>query len=138
MTLDTRLIDEQIKRLQDLKRIAADPEAVRLFQQILLGQNGHVETPETVKDSKYDSIPETPRRGTLIETVLRVVNSSNKPVEVNSVVEEMLRMGFQFAASRPKVAVGIALRKLESKGRIRLLTRGRGSSPNIYTRLEVS
>jgi hypothetical protein len=158
-----RWIEQRILKLQELKRIVADPEMVAMFEQWLAekkNSNGNgVVSPElpdqrrahlesataiaakSVKppgdDFEHPLHPLSLPRGSHRRAILDVVNSFSGPVEVATVLAELERIRYPFKAQNRKVMVGSALGKLAQQGKIRLVKKGAGSLPHIYKRLEV-
>lgn len=157
-------IEQRILKLQELKRIVADPEMVAMFEQWLADRDNGTESHGTssalpdvrrahlesaastsdrpVKPPGGDDVhhplhPLSLPRGSHRRAILDVVNSFSKPVEVATVLAELERIGYPFKAQNRKVMIGSALGKLAQQGKIRLVKKGAGSLPHIYKRLEV-
>ncbi|MGA2879186.1 MAG: hypothetical protein ABSG13_09575 [Bryobacteraceae bacterium] len=156
-------IEQRILKLQELKRIVADPEMVAMFEWWLAERkngnaNGasspelpdqrraHLESATTIQsksvkppgdDVEHPLHPLSLPRGSHRRAILDVVNSFSGPVEVATVLAELERIGYPFKAQNRKVMVGSALGKLAQQRKILLVKKGAGSLPHIYKRLEV-
>ena len=159
MTHD-KWIEQKILKLQELKRLIADPEMVAMFREWLATQkNGHEERPDPIRSAHLESSKAAARadrpingpgddvehplhplalpRGANRRAILDCVNSFSGPVEVATVLAELERRNYPFQAQNRKVMVGSALGKLAQQGKIKLVKQGAGSLPHIYKRLEV-
>jgi hypothetical protein len=160
-----KTIEQRILKLQELKRIVADPEMVAMFEWWLAERkngntNGacppelpdqrraHLESAATIQprsvavpppgdDVEHPLHPLSLPRGSNRRAILDVVNSFSGPVEVATILAELERIGYPFKAQNRKVMVGSALGKLAQQRKIRLVKAGKGSLPHIYKRLEV-
>jgi len=135
-----RKVEERIRKLQLIHQIVSDPELLSLLQEVLAdadSKNGLALAPQEGEPEKSgpERAVESPKRGNLLRRVLDTANSMPGPFDVNAIEQRMVQSGFPFGAKSPKIAVGSALRKLERRNMIRILTRGSGSAPNIYRRL---
>lgn len=162
LRMPDKWIERRILKLQELKRIVADPEMVTMFEQWLAERkNGHpnngtssdlpdprrshlesaVSAADRLQppgdDVRHPLHPLSLPRGSNRRAILDVVNSFSGPVEVVTVLAELERMNYPFKAQNRKVMVGSALGKLAQQGKIRLVKKGAGSLPHIYRRLEV-
>ena len=131
MAIDLRKLDDQIRRLQELKRIALDPEMLTLLEG-LVTNNGDVSASITRQ------APQTPIGGknVLLQATSRAIAAlpQNRFTSVY-LVDQMIKSGFQFAAGNPKVAINGVLKRLAAKQEIRIVTLGRGRRATEYDRI---
>jgi len=72
-------------------------------------------------------------QSTLIDAVRRVFEDNPKDRWLVSTVEEQLRKhGFQFDAVKPRNSLHTALNRLQERGVVRVVKRGRGRKPSVY------
>jgi hypothetical protein len=134
MAVNTSKIDaaiakqqEHIKKLQELKRFAADPEMLPLLES-LIGQNGTPRVSRTqTKRSRRGH-----KKGDLTRAACKAILGLHGKFTVTDVVAAMSLAGFGFAASKPAVAVGSVLRKLAEAGDIRIVVEGSGRAGHQY------
>jgi hypothetical protein len=141
MTIDLQKLDEKIDakiaKMHEVRRIIrSDPEMASLLAECL---SNEVSSPdqgsakETSQRIKHVPGRSKAKRGGLKETVFQgVLQFKNDTFDVNKVFDWMVESGFRFKAKKPKLGVGIELRKLEGQGKIELVERGSGSTPSIF------
>jgi hypothetical protein len=129
MSIDTTRIDEQIRRLQEAKRIAADPELMAILRS-LPAKDTSSPRPQSAK--RRMTVPM--RKGTLIRAVAKIVAGYDRRFTSADVIKTMQSEGFRFVGD-PLVAVNGALRKLTSKGQVRVARQGSGRTPHDYERV---
>ncbi len=74
MTLDIKKIDERIQKLQEIRRIADDPEMVKLLLEFIGSEEGRTEPPPVRKADppKGDTrVPEQPSDADIVNQVMR-------------------------------------------------------------------
>ena len=147
MPFDTKIIDEHIRKMEELKKFASDPLMRSMLESMFVngpaatnGAAAKAKKPESqlfphMEETHEDEV-EVPKSGTLIGTVLECVNSTEGLVDVNSIYDKMVEQDFRFNNSNPKVAIGTNLRNLARRKLLKLAKTGSGSTPNKYRRLE--
>ena len=129
--IDINKIDAQIRRLQELKRIASDPEMLMLLEG-LVTKNGNV-------------APDSPNRMTrkpiggkdaLLQATRQAISAlPYKRFSASYLVEQMHKDGFQFTASNPTVAMNGVLRRLDLKKEIVMVRPASGRTAKEYERV---
>lgn len=135
MAITTAKIDEQIRKLQELKKLVADPEMLPLLESLLV-QNGNGNAP--AKHSHTYSRKRVGRqlkRGNLVETVEKTIADMSGRLTAPMVARTMAHNGFKFASQKPKVAVNGVLRNLVKNGMLKIVVEGSGRAPNQYERI---
>jgi hypothetical protein len=138
MAIDIRTIDDQVKRhqdqirrLQEIKRMASDPEMLTLLEG-LVTKNGSIasEAPKQTAP-KFGG-----RKDVLSEAVMLAIAAlPQNRFTAAYLVDRMLKAGFQFVAGNPHFAVTGALRRLAAKGKIRVAMHGSGRRATEYERM---
>jgi hypothetical protein len=134
MALNTSKIDaqiaeqqERIKKLQELKKLASDPEMLTLLES-LVAQNGNGHKPQSAKTRRHKKH----RKGHLLKATQKAIGTLVGTFTVHNVVEAMQHAGFNFAAQKPAVAVGSVLRKLAEQDKLTLAVEGSGRAAHQY------
>jgi hypothetical protein len=134
-TLDTSSIEARIKKLQQLRELAEDPEMVEIFLD-LVGASKVRKSPEPAKtQAKNDAeskVAVTPR-GELKEVVLKVLPSLPQPFNIRTVVDVVKGTGYWFQANDPFIAVGSVLKRLAKKGKVKRVPQEGDSRAVAYT-----
>lgn len=137
MPIDLKKLDDQIQKLQGIRKIASDPESLALLEQFILdGRIGggreapkpatHLSVLDELSDAgKGGTAPQ--QRGEQIGTIRRIVASGPENFDVSDVGEKIRASGIKIS----NVAVGKVLKRLEKRGEIKIVQRGK---PNIYRR----
>lgn len=131
-----QLINDQIHILQDLKRVASNPDGLRLMRQIVKAAESA--QPDSRNDREPDSDEDDEQNGqapitALTPAVLETLKTFGKSqFTVHDVVERMQSTGFKFAAKNPRVAVSSILQKLVENGQLRIVRHGTGGRPHAY------
>jgi hypothetical protein len=143
MKIDLAKIDAQIKRLEEVRRIAADPELLSLLETVVV-PNGVNGTPETNKPSA-DGRPNSRRdpaaifqAGTKVHAVAACALAQEKPFSGYDLAQIMIEGGYQFSETKatPGLAVTDILRlTLVGKGIVKIHRPGKGSEPTLYERV---
>jgi hypothetical protein len=138
MAIDIRNIDDQVKRhqdqirrLQEIKRMASDPEMLTLLDG-LVTKNGSV-APATPTEAapKFRG-----RKDALTEGVMLAIAAlPQNRFTAAHLVDRMLKAGFQFVAGNPHFAVTGALRRLAEKGKINIAMHGSGRRATEFERI---
>jgi hypothetical protein len=134
MPLDTAKIDAQIRKLQELKRIAGDPEMAPLLESLIV-KNGLPSKPTRRPRGHVARAIKFPRKGDLMAATSKAIASFNGRFTALSVLQAMKNAGFVFEAETPLVAVNGALRRLLRKKRISVAVVGSGRAPHQYERI---
>ncbi len=120
MTKDLKLaIDERIRKLQLLRELADDPETLGMIRQLLLGTNG-TDAPVTAKQFALRPPSSGRKRGELLRTVEKTLNSCTEAVTTADVVAKMAEQGFVFQSQNWRVSVNEALKTLEGAGKAKI------------------
>jgi hypothetical protein len=135
MAINTARIDEQIRRLQDLKRMASDPETLRLWENLMAENNGPIRPARTFAHP-LPMVKENPsnsgKKGDVLRAARKAVATLNGRFKAPSVLEAMQREGFALTVEKPLVVVNGALRRLIKKGEIKIVMRGSGRNGHQY------
>ena len=145
MRIDIQKIDGLIAKLQELRRLASDPDLAPFVetedaghvlsttsQPVSVASNGLTHCPQIVSSQAH---PEGKRRGDLKRAVLAEVHRSEGPFSGYDITDRMVKSGFKFAAAKPAIAVNEVLRSLLDK-EIRIARRGKGSQATLYEKVE--
>jgi hypothetical protein len=135
------IFDEEIRQLNDLKRMASNPRLVDLMRKIVEASNGTGRmAPQTTPETLRPSV--APRRQIVVKSyhptgltaaVHSVVSNLDGGLfTIPSVVKILTESGFNFTAANPKVAVAGPINAFLKRGTIRLVRAGTGSEPNQY------
>src|SRR6059058_3331554 len=109
-------LDENIRDLQELKRMAANPYMVDAMRRILADLDG--------------GAPRT--HNGLTASTLDVIRSFDRPFTVPDIVKALKESGFEFAARKPGLAVAAPLKRLEKRGLVRMVKARVGNEPHLY------
>lgn len=126
-------IDAKIRKLQMIRELASDKEALALMREIVAAADNPVHTPNG-NGSGMTPAPKPPLTLTppptgrqravwgeqqkLTEIALR---SATEPVRTDWLVKKMIENGYTFTAKTPSVAVNECLRQLERENKARLV-----------------
>ncbi|MGA2300011.1 MAG: hypothetical protein ABSG77_04860 [Candidatus Acidiferrum sp.] len=125
--LDVKSIDEQIKRLEQLKSFMSDPLTAQMVEQLIASKNGHssdapAPSQEKPKSSKGEFVSK-------IEEICR--GFGDKQFVISDVIKAYANRGYLFAAKDKNVAVYSALQRLLGKS-IEIAVKGSGRNPTKY------
>jgi hypothetical protein len=131
-TLDTKTIDEHIKRLQQLKSFMADPLTAQLVNELISSKNGHSSDDPVSPDDK----PEV-RKGDFVAKIGEVCEQfpDTQRFTVNDVIKAYEKRGYIFAARDKNVSTYSALKRLVGKS-IKIASKGSGRNPTKYQRIQ--
>jgi len=131
-TITLRDIDEQIRKLQELRKIVADPEMASLINQLFARKNG--QSIMSIADAQDKDKAKTQKRGTFIGKIEEVVRSmpQTSTFTLNDVIEVFEASGNAFNAKNKSVATYTAMRRLEKRKVIEVVERGIGSKPSTF------
>jgi hypothetical protein len=138
MAIDLKKLDEKIQKLQDIRKIASDPEALALLEQLVVdGSAGGIRKSETKRtgplsprDGSFpngDADPSIKERGEQVRAIRNAIAGNTENFEVNAIGDKVRASGVEVS----NIAVGKVLQRLVKRGEIKLVRRGK---PNIYRR----
>jgi hypothetical protein len=135
MAIDVSKIDDRIRKLQELRRIASDPELADLLAE-LVSVNGHQNqrSPFGNKPVVEVNAGLEPEFGQFTRIVRQVCSTLPGRFSIRDVMRELEKISYQITAQKPLVAVGGVLRKLADPKRkvLRLVEESSGRKPNFY------
>src|SRR5690348_13485468 len=118
MVVDLKKLDEKIRKLQQIRELAADPEMATLLTELVGGngntRNNGAKTPENTGDLGDGRIGSA-------EKAVRLLHSNFTTNDVKAKMEEL---GYKFAAKDPSVATYSAMILLRDKGIIKVVEKG--------------
>lgn len=123
-------IDEQIRKLQELRKVVADPQMASLLNQLLASKNGHSALPIMANaQGKHKA----KKKGTFIEKIAETCRAfGTGEFKISDVITAFEARGFVFAAKDKSVATYSAMRRLQDRKLITVVTRGIGAKPSTY------
>jgi len=140
--INLREIDEEIRRLQELKAFMADPRNVSLIKRVIApngnGSNGHqrvTQQPPIEDDAANNTItPPVPTvRGSLLDAADKARKSfGSNTFTVTDMIQAMEANGFVFQAKDKSIAANGAIKRLVAKGRILRVEEGSAGKPAKY------
>jgi hypothetical protein len=119
-------IDEQIRKLQELKRFMSDPTTAPMIEQ-LISSNGEV-------SPQYAKLPigKSTQRGALLKAVEIVCKTAPSDFTAKEVIRNLELQGYMIQAKDKAIAVNGALKRLLKRGVINVTSAGAGKRPSIY------
>lgn len=124
--IELKDIDEQIQRLQELRKIVADPVMAGLLNQLIGSKNGHA-TLSPHREGKAK------KKGTFINKIDETCKSfGSVRFVIRDVIEAFENAGNTFNAKDKSVAVYSAMKRLENRGVLKLVEKGIGAKPSLY------
>jgi len=136
MPITTAKIDEQIKKLQELRRLVSDPAMTPLLESLFA--NGYADQVHATENDSSAS-PNGSRKGDVVkaaEIVVRRLGFQGHRFKRSDVLAAMHENEFQFTAQTPDIAVNGALRKLVIREVIRVAVKGSGRAGHQYEHAE--
>ena len=133
MPINTAKIDEQIRKLQELKRLASDPEMAPLLESLFVSSSA--EQQHVAAESVSVASPNGSRKGDVVkaaEIAVQRLGFEGHRFKRSDLFAAMEQNDFQFAAVSPHIAVNGALRKLVERGVIRIAVKGSGRAGHQY------
>ena len=140
MEIDLGKIEAQIRKLEEVRRIASDPELLAMLEQVMV--NGASPAPATPTIPVVT--PEQPtdplsafKTDSLVWNVAKHVLRQNGAFSGYQIASAMQAEGFQFnGRAKPGATVADIIRTvLIKKGRVRVYRRGSGTDPTLYVKL---
>lgn len=145
MKIDVTKIDAQMKKLEQLRRLAADPEMLALLETVMVNGNA----PDT-RGPDSEMLAEltqpgpdrasplgTLKEGTMVYAVANAALRHEEPFSGYSLADSMIANGYQFRAGKTKpglVVADIIRGVLVPKKILRVYRKGKGSDPTTYIR----
>jgi hypothetical protein len=134
MTSATKILTEQIRMLQDLRKLSLKPrfmDAVKLFindppsSAVPLHPNGN-------GTEKRSAIWDTGITEAVVATLQRMQGEFTYP----DVLKALAQDGYRNQSARPRDSVGRVLRNLATRGKIREVRKGNGGRSTVYKRID--
>jgi hypothetical protein len=141
MQIDVAKLDGIIRKLEELKRLAADPELAQFLPHIVSNGNevsAPLIKPQQVEPSAEPSQPtamKTSKRGDIKRAVIAAAHKQPAEFSAYSLTTDMTNSGFRFTAVKPAIAVNDILRNSVNR-EVEVVSHGKGSSPTIYRSLK--
>ncbi|MEO8100825.1 MAG: hypothetical protein ABI811_24225 [Acidobacteriota bacterium] len=150
MKIDLAKVESQIRKLEELRRIASDPELLSLLETVMV--NGasspiqsppliqppvkHVEATASIRPFVFGNSRKG-KKGVFQSAVRDAISriEIDKPFTGYVVARRMLSEGYKFAASKPGIAVIDALKAMIKKGEVRVFRKGGGSEATLFIRV---
>jgi hypothetical protein len=135
--INIREIDEEIKRLEELKRFMADPKTAALIKRMVStnGNGAKPQSPSVEESSETQSTVTSPSagRGTLYDAAEKAVRSLNMGVfTFHELVSAMESQGYAFQAKDKTVAANGAIKRLIAHNVIVRVEEGSAGKPAKY------
>jgi hypothetical protein len=118
MAIDIVAIDRAIAKLQELRRLASDPDVAPFLR------NG-ASPPKAANEPAYDTA--------LGVAVINAYRDIPGDFTVNIIYERM-KDTYKFRGTEPRKSVANVLRSLARDGQVRIKQQGKGRRETIYTR----
>jgi len=141
MPIDLTALEKQRAMLDDIIRLASDPEAARLLEQVVVSGKSTKEPQQTpaASETKAPLLFPSDRaasndieRGSQVAAVRKAITLRNGDFTVDDVGSDLRARGMDI----DNIAVGKVLRRLATKGELRVTQQGAGSNPNRYEKTE--
>src|SRR2546427_12463099 len=124
MKIDLDGLAVTIRKLQELHKLAADPDLAPFIKLDSARKNGASSKGAPAYESEF---------GTDVTNVLPSFNGKN--FTVADVYEAMKHSSYKFNGEEPKKSIGNVLRALAADDHINVVQKGRGRRPTIYKTL---
>jgi hypothetical protein len=131
--IELKDIDEQIQRLQELRKIVADPEMASLLNQLMASKNGHSSLTHADKKGEHKA----KKKGTFInriEETCRLFASAR--FTIRNVIDKYESTGNTFNARDKGVAVYTVMKRLEKRGVVKIVEKGIGAKPSYFENIQ--
>jgi hypothetical protein len=130
--IDVGKIDDQIRKLEELKRFMSDPTTAPMIEQ-LISQNGSVNAASRPTE-KSPKLPhgQVTQRGALLAAVENTCKILPGDFNQKEVIEKLESQGYAFQAKDKNIAVYSALKRLVKRGVLHLTSKGKGKKPSTY------
>lgn len=122
-------IDEQIKKLQELRRVISDPAMAGLLNQLLASKNGV--TPVSPRNTQG----EHKAKGDFAAEILvscKTIPPLETPFTIRAVIAAHEARGGTFTAKDKAIATYGALKRLVKSRDVIMVEQGIGSKPSLY------
>jgi hypothetical protein len=127
--IELKDIDEQIQRLQELRRIVADPAMASLLDQLMASKNGRSNLPHADKQGERKA----KKKGTFVSKIDETCKSfGSERFTIGDVIRKFENAGNTFNAKDKSVAVYSAMKRLEGRGMLKVVVKGAGAKPSLY------
>jgi hypothetical protein len=143
LRIDIQKIDSVMAKLQELRRLATDPDLAPFVDtedtsnaasaknvDLNAGVSSKEEVPEKRTTRSGDR-----KRGDVKRAVIAAVRRSSGPFNGYDLTDQMEKAGFAFVAKNPAITVNEVLRSLVGS-EVEIVQPGKGSSPTIYQKVE--
>ncbi len=134
MKIDIGKVRERIRKLQEVERIASDPEMLALLETVIVNGNGpknHVEPKQPGTMGAKDET-ESKKRGAVLDAVREAAMCHSGPFDGYQLAQEMEASGFVFSSKSPAITVNDALRSLVKKGEFEIHESGKTGQPTRF------
>lgn len=122
MRIDLAGLDETIRKLQELRKLASDPALAPFVREM-----------EIESARKNGSSTGTPIYESELGTaILQVVSEAGKEFTVGDVYGVLKAKDYKFTGEEPKKSIGNILRALARDEHIRVVKQGRGRRASVY------
>jgi hypothetical protein len=127
--IDLKEIDARIQRLQELRKIVADPEMASLLNQLMASKNEHSSLAHPDRQSEHKA----KKKGTFINKIEETCKSFGAArFTIRDVIEKFESSGNTFKAKDKSVAAYSAMKRLEKRGVLKVVEKGIGAKPSYY------
>lgn len=128
MALNLAALDEELaamekrtQMIQDIKRLAADPEAKALLEKLAMNGNVPTHRDAVLVDISYSTLSQ-------VDAVRHAISRSTGRFTVGEIGKELRNNAINVS----NVAIGRVLLRLTKKNEIKIAVPGGGNVPNVY------
>jgi len=122
MAIDIAKLDEKIRRLQQIRELASDPEMRKILADVI-----------TVNGNGTHRMSKKAQKGALTDIVETACRESGAKFTVKDVVERMEAQGYHFSAKDSEIATYNAMRRLRKKGVLTVVEEGGPGKPAYWS-----
>jgi hypothetical protein len=115
MSVDLKKLDDRIKKLQQLRELAADPEMAGLLAEFAQSSPHSVSAPPNGNGASLDG---------LFECAKKAIATFSGDFTVKEFAEQLKAAGYKFQAKDEDIATYGVLRRLKDKGAVRISVEG--------------
>ena len=119
MRVDLKALDDKIRKLQEFRKLAADPDLAAFIGEE--SSNGNV----VKRTPAYES--------ELGNDVIAAIAAFGGEFTVASTYEAMEKAGYKFKGDEPKKSIGNILREFAFSGGIKIVKPGKGRRATVYS-----